>query len=589
MALDGIFLRHITSQIRSEALSARITQIYQPNREEIVIALRGFDGAKKLLISTRANSPRIHFTNSAPENPPVPPMFCMLLRKKLGSGKLVDVRQNNSDRTVFLDFDTVNELGDCVRLTVAVEIMGKYSNIVLFNAQTGIIIDALKRVDMTMSNLRLVLPNLKYETPPAQDKLDLLVDSAEDITNAIISNGTEMALNKAILSTVMGSSPLVCREIENNISNTKNVKPTNHNLDEGQQGELLSEISRLAQIAKDCSGTPVMLIRDEDKPFEFCFMDIKQYGGSAVIREYPNFSQLLDSFYIEKDTSERMRCSAQDLFKLTNNLIDRLSRKINTQQGELTECKEREKWRIYGDLLQANLYRVPSGSTSVTVENFYDENYSAVTIPLNPAMSPSANAQKFYNEYRKLKTGERILSQQIEQATQDLIYINSVADELSRATSEKDLAQIRLELTEQGFLKAPKGKQKPPASLPPIKFITEDNFTILVGRNNLQNDKLTLKLSNKSDIWFHTKDIHGSHAVLVTEGREPSDSAILSAAMLAAYHSKARGSTHIEVDYTLVRYVSKPIGSKPGKVIYTNQKSLVVDAKIPDNVRVASQ
>ncbi len=583
MSLDGIFLRHIAKELRQDALGGRIAQIYQPNKDELVFILRTFTGSKRLLISARANSPRVHFTNHPPENPASPPMFCMLLRKKLGSGKLTDIRQEGLERTLFFDFDTVNELGDCVKLTVAAEIMGKYSNVILIG-ENGLIIDSLKRVDMTTSNLRLVLPNLKYELPPAQDKLDPLSFDMYKAADRVLSAG--QPLSKAILNSIRGVSPVVCREIEYNLEKSGSLSGACS----GQRlRELLGEqLENLGKIASDCSGKPYMLIRENDEPFDFTFLSVAQYVGAARIKEYGSFSLLLDSYYSERDAAERMRFSARDLFKLVTTVTERLSRKINTQRAELSACENREILRICGDLLQANLYRIPKGCKSITVENFYDENNSKLTIPLNPALSPAANSQKYYKDYRKAKNGERMLKEQLEAAERELIYIHSVADELSRARTEKELAQIRLELAEQGLIKAPKGKARPPAALEPLKFVSADGFVILVGRNNRQNDKLTFKIAGKNDIWFHTKDIHGSHTVLFTGGETPSEHALFQAASLAAYHSKARGSGNIPVDFTPVRYVSKPSGAKPGMVIYTNQKTLYVDASIPNGIKEQS-
>ncbi|MGN0557968.1 MAG: NFACT family protein [Acutalibacteraceae bacterium] len=583
MALDGIFLHHIKTELEKEAIGARVSQIYQPNKDELVIGLRTQNGNKKLLLSSRANSPRVHFTEYAPENPAVPPMLCMLLRKRLGGGKLISVRQPDLERILFLDFEAVNELGDKVQLTVATEIMGKYSNIIIINGD-GVIIDSLKRVDMTMSSQRLVLPNLKYELPPAQDKLSILNSSADEIIKKIKALDRQMPLNKALLAVLQGTSPVVCREIEHKTSvlSKADFDITNFNMTAQIEAVLIEQLNTLSDIAKNSSGTPYMIYRNEDngKPFDMSFMQIRQYEGGATVKCYESFSRLADDFYAERDKADRMKIKAADLYKLLTNTMDRLSRKINLQSAELDRCKNREQLRIFGDLLQANLYRIEKGSESVAVQNFYDENMAEITIPLNPAISPASNAQKYYKDYRKAKTAEKMLTQQIEKAKDELDYIDATLDCVSRAESEKDLAQIRLELIEQGYIKAPKGKQKPPAALPPMEFTSSDGFKILVGRNNKQNDKLTLKTANKNDVWFHTKDIHGSHTIVVTDGREITETAILEAAQTAAYFSKARESSQVPVDYTLVRFVSKPSGAKPGMVIYVNNSTVYVTPKI---------
>ncbi len=569
MALDGIFLRHIKNEIEKEALGARVSQIYQPNRDELVFALRTFGGAKKLLLSARANSPRINFCTNTPENPAQPPMFCMLLRKRLGSGKLVAVRQMDCDRVLFLDFECVNELGDTVMITVAVEIMGMYSNIIVIS--DGIIIDSLKRVDLTMSSKRIVLPNIKYELPEPQDKLNILTSNAEEIAQKIKSIEPETALNKALLKTVQGVSPIVCRELEYRV-----MEGASNRLDGVLFDRLISEIDRLKSITQNCSEKPCIIYREDGKPMDFCFMPIEQYGGFARVKVRDGFSGVLDDFYDERDSQERMRVKSQSLNKLLSNTAERIARKITKQQAELAQCENREQLRICGDLLQANLYRIERGAPFADVENYYDAEGRTIRIKLNPAISPAANAQKYYKDYQKAKNAESILGEQIEKGKAELEYIESVLDEVSRAESEKELAQIREELTEQGYLRRPKGKQRPLSQLPPLEFESSDGFKILVGRNNRQNDKLTLKTASKNDIWLHTKDIHGSHTIIVSDGRRISDDAIVEAARLAAYHSKARGGSQVPVDYTLVRYVSKPSGAKPGMVIYVNNKTVYV-------------
>lgn len=571
MALDGIFLRHIKSEIESVALGARVSQIYQPNREELVFALRTMNGNKKLLMSARANSPRVNFCTTTPENPAQPPMFCMLLRKRIGGGKLVAVRQMDCDRVIFFDFECINELGDTVMITVVCEIMGMYGNVIVVNSD-GVIIDSLKRVDMTMSSRRLVLPNIMYELPEPQEKLNIVETDVDEIAFKLRNLESEMPLNKALLRVIQGVSPVICREIEYKVMEGAT------NLIEGVlYDKLISELKTMKEIAENCSGQPCVIYREDGKPMDFSFMPISQYGGFAKIEYFDSFSGLLDAFYDARDTKERMRVKSQSLVKLLTNISERIARKLSKQQTELKNCENREQLRICGDLLQANLYRIERGAEYVDVENFYDENYGTLRIKLNPAISPAANAQKFYKDYQKAKNAENVLTEQIKKGHNELLYVESVLDTVMRAENERDLAQIRDELTEQGYLHRQKGKQKNSATLPPYEFVSSDGFKILVGRNNRQNDKLTLKMAGKNDIWLHTKDIHGSHAVVFADGREVSDTAIYEAARIAAYHSKAQNSSRVPVDYTLIKYVSKPNGAKPGMVIYVNNKTLYVN------------
>lgn len=580
MALDGIFLRHIKNELESEAIGARVSQVYQPNRDELVIALRTFGGNKKLLLSARANSPRVNFCTTTPENPAQPPMFCMLLRKRLGGGKLVAVRQQECDRVIFFDFECINELGDTVKITVVCEIMGMYSNIIIIDSN-GVIVDSLKRVDLTMSSRRLVLPNIKYELPEQQDKLNILTSTPQQIAERAKNLESEMPLNKALLSVIQGVSPVVCRELEYKV-----CEGATNKLNGVLYDRLVEELGAFKDISTNCSGSPYIIFRDDGKPMDYSFINIEQYGKFASIEKCDSFSQLLDKYYSSRDSRERMRVKSQDLTKLLGNTCERISRKLSKQQIELKQCANREQLRECGDLLQANLYRVERGASFVDVENFYDENSATLRIKLNPAISPAANAQKYYKDYQKAKNAEHFLNEQIEKGRQELEYVESVLDTVNRAENEKELAQIREELTEQGYLRKQKGKQKQVAALPPLEFESSDGFKIFVGRNNRQNDKLTLKMASKSDIWLHTKDIHGSHTIIFAEGKEVSMLAIVEAAQLAAYHSKAQNSSQVPVDYTQVRYVSKPSGAKPGMVIYVNNKTVYVtpcsEIKKPD-------
>ncbi len=572
MALDGIFLRHIKNEIESAALGARVSQVYQPNRDELVLNLRTFEGAKKLLLSARANSPRINFCTETPENPAQPPMFCMLLRKRLGAGKLAAVRQEGCDRILFLDFECVNELGDLVKLTLACEIMGMYSNIIVVNGENGVIIDALKRVDLTMSSQRPVLPNVKYELPPAQDKLNILTTDAKEIADRLRKLEAEMPLSKALLSVIQGVSPIICRELEYRV-----LEGATNRLEGALFDKLVAELESLKKLTEGCLGKPCIVYREDGKPMDAAFMPIEQYRGFLKTREPESFSGALESFYRERDFRERMRVKTQSLVKLLSNTRERISRKIIKQQTELAQCADREGLRIRGDLLQANLYKIARGAEYAEVENFYDEGGGTLRIKLNPAISPAANAQKYYKDYQKAKNAEIALAEQLEKGKSELEYVESVLDEVDRAENERELAQIREELTEQGYLKRQKSKQRQAAQLPPLEFESGDGFKIYVGRNNLQNDKLTLKTAAKTDMWLHTKDIHGSHVIIVCNGKQPSEEAILAAARLAAYHSKARNSTNVPVDYTLVKHVSKPNGAKPGMVIYTDNKTVYVE------------
>lgn len=575
MALDGAFLRHIKKELEAKLIGARVDKIHQPNREELVIAFRSREGAEKVLFSARANSARVHLTSIPLENPAQPPMLCMLLRKRLLGAKLSGIRQPELERLLHFDFDCIDELGDRVVLTLTMEIMGRYSNIIL-TGPDGKIIDALKRVDASMTSQRLVLPGLTYHLPPPQDKLCMLTATPQELTAALKNLPRDMELSKGLLSVLQGVSPVVCRELAHRVGRGREL--TVMTLDEEQLFRLGFFYQKLRETVEQVSGEPYMAVNMQKKPMDLSFVDIRQYGTSAVVRRGESFSQLLDSFYQEKDRQERMRVREQDLLRLLSTHSERLSRKMNAQRAELSECAQRDSLRVMGDLLSANMYGLEKGMEWAELPNFYEEGQPTVKIRLDPTLTPSQNAQKYYKEYRKRKTAEEKLTEQIDLAGRELTYLESVLDALARAETERDLMEIRAELREQGYLKSVRSKkERPPAVSAPMSFKSSDGFTILVGRNNRQNDRLTMKLANNNDIWFHTKNIPGSHTVLVTEGREPTPAAMEEAAVLAARHSRAQGSSQVPVDYTQVRNVSKPQGARPGMVIYVNYKTLFVD------------
>lgn len=574
MALDGAFLRHIRQELEQALPDSKVDKIYQPSRDELILAMRSREGTRRLYLSARAGSARINLTEHTPENPKTPPMLCMLLRKRLTGARLRRISQPGLERVLLLEFEGLNELGDAVVLTLAVEIMGQYSNIILIDGD-GLIIDAVRRVDASMSSQRLVLPGVRYELPPQQDKLCVLEHDAEAVLAAIDKLPRNMALSKALLTVIQGVSPILCRELEHLTGRGRDVfcKEMNEELTD----RLRFFLKRLIAIIRDISGKPYIIIDETKKPIDFTFEDIQQYGSGRAFCEDESFCALLDRYYARRDAIETARRRSEDLNRLLNTTAARLIRKIYLQRDELSACADREHYRICGDIIQANLYRIPKGADSLTAENFYDENMAPITIPLDPSLSAAANSQKYYKSYQKAKTAEQVLRVQIDKAEEELDYISSVLDSLSRAVSVRELDEIRAELTEQGYIRAKGRKQKTQASLPPLEYTSPSGFRILVGRNNRQNDRLTLKQADKNDLWFHTKEIPGSHTVLLTEGKEPDDEAILLAASLAAAHSKAASSGKAPVDYTRIRYVSKPQGAKPGMVIYTHQKTLFVE------------
>lgn len=579
MALDGTLLRQIKHELEGCLIGARIDKIHQFSREEMIFVLRlpqpTEDGARsvKLYLSAGADSPRVHLTSSSFENPKTPPMFCMLMRKYLGSAKLTEIKQIGLDRILHIVFETRNEMGDLINLTVAIEIMGRHSNIILIG-EDGRVIDSIKRIDDTMSSVRPILPGVRYTLPPAQDKLDLITATTEEI-EARLRSGKDTPLSKALLAAVQGVSPIVCREIANYVclGDDKVISElTPDNFD-----RLRFFMPKVIEMARDCTGTPTSVIDSHKKPVDFSFMDIHQYGGSMFTRTYPTYSSLLDDFYTQRDNIQRMRHRSADLLKVLANTADRISRKLSLQKKELADCSERETWKIYGDLISANLYTIQKGDRVATLVNFYDENQAEVNILLDPRKTPAQNAQKYYGEYRKADTAEKKLRVLIEEGEQEAVYIDSVFDALTRAQTNDELTAIRTELAEQGYLRHKSGQKKgKEPKLSPKRYISDDGFTILVGRNNIQNDKLTLKDARGSDAWFHTKNIPGSHTVVISDGKTVPDSTLHQAAVLAAVNSRAAESSQVPVDYTLIKNVKKPRGAKPGMVIYVTYQTAYI-------------
>lgn len=571
MALDGIFLRQIKNEIEREAVSMRVEKVHQPSKEELVLILRGRNGQKKLLLSARANSPRIHFTTHAPENPKTPPMLCMLLRKHLTSAMITSFRQIDSDRILFIDFDSTNEIGDKVSLSLVIEIMAQHSNIILINSENNVIIDALKRVDLSTSSVRQILPGLTYALPPKQFKLDLFSESSDKICEKILSFKNKN-LSSAVLSSIEGISPIISREIAFRVTDNDEFCSE---IDAVKKEKLKAVIECVQEIINGGDTAPFIVEDENSRPADFAFMEINQYGSVRKCVKEESFSSLLDRFYYERDRLERTKQRSDDLYKKLGNLIQRISKKINLQIADLAQCADREALRINAELISANLYRLEKGAPYYEVENYYDEN-KIIRIKADPALTPTANSQKYFKEYRKAKTAEKMLTELIEKNKEELEYLESVLDALSRADGEDEINEIRRELSENGYMKQKDSKNKTQKTLPPKKFMSSDGFTILVGRNNIQNDKLSLKTARGNDMWLHTQKIHGSHVIIVSEGREISDLAIEQAAVIAAYNSKARYSSQVPVDYTPAKNLKKPSGAKPGFVIYHVYNTLFV-------------
>lgn len=577
MAIDGLFLHFIKEEIKEFAVGAKVDKLYLPTRHELVILLRTRTQTRRLFVSVSGNAPRINFTRFTPENPANPPMLCMLLRKQLCGAAVTDVRQLGYDRVLFIDFDATNEIGDRVKRTLVVEIMAQYSNCILLD-ENGVIIDALKRIDASKSSFREILPQRTYELPPQQDKLNPEEATEEEILGKVLSF-TDKKLSSAILSSVSGVSPLTAKEIAYRVTLSD---PEINKLSDGVKQRLLHELAVLRGYIEN-GAEPCYVVSDTGEPVEFSFMPLTSLSLRGKLVAEESLSDILDFFFVEREKLLRAKSKAEDLFKTVSNLIERTSKKINNLREELLQAEDAETKRIYAELINANLYSLQKGSSEYEVADYYND-YKMTKIPAAEHLSPAQNAQRYYKEYRKAQTAKKVLAQQIEAASADLEYLETVRDELSRAETERELNEIRTELSGAGFLKSKTGtKNKKNAPMKPLEFISPNGSRVLVGRNNTQNDALTFKISSKNDIWFHAKKAPGSHVVLVCLEKEPLPEDIEFAAGVAAWYSSVRERGSVEVDYTKVRNIKKPPASRPGFVIYHVYSTLYVKAIRPED------
>ncbi len=568
MPLDAVCLTGVVRELQRAAAGARVEKVQQPARDQIVLTLRG---NRRLLLCAGANQARIHLTCQPRENPAAPPMFCMLLRKHLGGGLLTEITQPSLERVVFLTFQVLSELGEPERRQLVLECMGRRSNLILLDGD-GRIIDCLRRVDMERSQQRQVLPGLFYRMPPALEKEDPLAVEREGFA-ALARAADGKAADAFLLDTFFGLSPLICRELAFRASGE-----TDGRLDAGDEGLL----ERLENAFFDWQGavkenrfSPVLLQRD-GKPLEFSYCPIRQYGQAAEAVPFSDFSSLLDTFYEARDRQERSRQRGQELHRAAVTARDRVARKLALQEQELASTEQRETWRLCGELITANLYRMERGAASLRAENYYAEGCPQVEIPLDPLLTPQENAARYFRRYQKAKTARLHLTEQLEKGRGELEYLNSVVDELSRAELEQDFQDIRAELAAAGYLRNRGGKKEPKRGASrPREFRSSAGLRILVGRSNVQNDLLT-RQADKGDLWFHTQKIHGSHVILCTGGQKPDDQSVTEAAVLAAWFSQGQDSSRVAVDYTQVKYVKKPAAARPGMVVYTTYQTAYV-------------
>ena len=565
MPLDAVCLQAVVAELAPQITGSRIEKIQQPARDQVVLLLRG---NRRLLLSAGGGQPRLHLTELLRDNPAQPPMFCMLLRKYLSGGIIESIQQAPLERVVTLTVSAADELGERSQFSLILEAVARRANLILAD-KDGHIIDCLRRIDFEMNPDRQVLPGLFYHLPTPPDKVSPFTVTEEEFAALAAAAGEGAPADQWLVRTVNGLSPLVARELTFRACGSTDAPVTGHT------AALWSAFAAWRDTVNEKRFTPAMLKRS-GVPMDFTYLHVGQYGGAAEEETYTSFSRLLDDFYEKREQAERVKQKGQDLVKTASNGAARLRRKIAAQEQELAESKNRDKWRVYGELITANLYRMERGMSRLTAQNYYDPDCADVDIPLDVRLSPQENAAKYFKKYTKAKTAEKYITAQLEKARVELTYLESVLQELTLAESEQDFNDIRAELTDGGYLRA-KGRKQPQRPSKPREFRSTAGLRILVGRNNRQNDRLTTKDAEKWDIWLHTQRIHGSHVILCTGGAQPDEQSLLEAASLAAYFSQAQNSTKVPVDFTQVKCVKKPAGSPPGFVNYTNYKTILAD------------
>lgn len=572
MPLDGALITCLRAEF-SEILEGYIEKIHLPAKNEFVLSVRSKVGNKKLYISINPESPRVCFTTKSFENPTTPPMFCMLLRKHLSSGKIVAVEGLSAERIVIFKVLSTNELGDKVLYKLIIELLGHQTNLLLVNEQ-GKILDAARRSDIE-SATRILAPGAEYKFPEADQRFDLFEGDLEAAAKKTVDS--ELPLNINLIKNIRGLSPLICREISYRLSDSTDT--LSNNIDEDKLLNALEEIKSAAL----SGGKPYIICDKAGLYKDFSFIPIRQYGNLCTLKSFENYSDMLETFYETRDKARRLDHLKSDILKLLKNLIARNNKKLNVRREELKKSENREELRIFGELLKANLYRIEKGATSVLVENYYDPECKPIKIKLNPTLSPQNNAAKYFKDYKKACSAGQTLLSLIEQCENEAEYLNSVLYATENAETSAEISEIRLELKENGYIsyKKNEAKQKKKTA-PQFLWFEKNGFKIAVGRNNIQNDILTLKTADKNDLWFHTKNIHGSHVILFLEGKTPDDETLIYAASLAAKYSAAKNSSQVPVDYTPVKYVKKPAGAKTGMVIYKTNKTIFADPKLAD-------
>ncbi len=581
MAFDGITISCMVHELNNILAQGRVDKVLQPEYDEIILAIRSGGKNRKVVLSASSSNPRVHITTVQKENPEKAPMFCMLLRKHLLGGKVVAVTQPDFERVVEFHIESHDELGDVSVKRLIIEVMGRVSNIVLIDS-AGKILGSIKHIDFSVSQVRQLIPGMMYEMPPSQGKINPLTVDDETLVNKLWNYS--LGADKFLLDTFVGIGPLSAREIAYCATGSTD---TNCQLMTNEQKiKFVKYIKEFFEKIKKGRFSPVLMYKDSEKIKDFSGINITHYENNFIIKSFENLNDAVDEFFKTKDFQERISQKTSSLLKFVDTNIQRCQKKLALQQQKMKDCENKEKNKIIGDLITANLYRINYGDECVELEDYYN-NMEIVKIPLKPELSPSQNAQRYYTVYQKLKNAEIITAQQMELAKQEIDYLESIKENLMIVENEREINELRDELYTQGYhvKRVEKSKIRKQVSKP-LEFHLSDGFVAYVGRNNMQNDELTLRQSKANDLWFHTKYIHGSHTVIKTEGRKPSDDVIVEAAKICAYYSKARNSANVPVDYTVIKNVKKPNGAKPGMVIYDNYNTVNVKPELPVNAEI---
>lgn len=559
MAYDGLITYGISLELERRLVPGKIEKVYQPAADALVLQIHGPEGNLRLFVSCGSETARVAVTDLKYRNPDVPPNFCMLLRKHIQSGRITGIRQYGSERIIEFDIESLSELGFAVNKRLIVEIMGKHSNIVLTDAETGRIIDCIKHISIDVNRYRQLLPGIIYRYPPAQDKRPF-----KEVTEDMLLTRDA----KLIMGRVAGISPALAREMAGS----------------SDPAARLAEAVKALEAGKGTAESAPRVYMDGDTPREFHITELSEYAGLDVLT-FPTISECVEFFYQNRAASNTIRMKAQPLLRSIRTQLDKALLKKQRIGEDILRAEDSDKYRLYGELLTANLHLVRPGARSVTVTSYYDG--SSVTIPLDEKFAASKNAQNYYKKYAKARTALKEKSGQLRETEDDIRYLESVLQSAESADTEEALDAIREELIETGYMRnRSRGNQrKKKAARPqPLKYTLSDGSTLLVGRNNIENDYISTKASDRGDLWFHTKDIPGSHCVLIMEKRSVEDlpeRIIYEAAQAAAWHSKGRSSENVPVDFTLIKYVKKPSGAKPGMVIFTHNTTVYVTPKLP--------